>query len=136
MSDKHVEAVIERHRQRAARGMEKYGVTTKRTDLSPLDWLQHAQEEAMDFAVYLETLREQIVAQQQQIDRTHEQRSQDFARRVPVEQRLLDAASGKKPLPTADECRELALRLGKPHHQRPLAESAAAGKGNKNASMD
>ncbi len=28
----------------------------QRTDLSRLDWLRHAQEEAMDLAVYLEKL--------------------------------------------------------------------------------
>lgn len=35
-------------------------------------------------------------------------------RRARVEQRLFDAASGKKPLPDADECRELAQKLGTP----------------------
>ena len=39
----------------------------------------------------------------------------DFARRVEVEQRLLDAASGKASLPTADECRALAFKLGVPN---------------------
>jgi len=56
MSDKHVEAVIAKHRERAAKGLSKYGVTTERTDLTPLEWMQHAQEEALDFAVYLERM--------------------------------------------------------------------------------
>lgn len=34
--------------------------------------------------------------------------------RAKVEQRLLDAANGKAPVPTAEECRELALTLGDP----------------------
>lgn len=38
---------------REARGLEKYGVTVDRTDLSLLDWLQHAYEEKMDSVVYL-----------------------------------------------------------------------------------
>jgi hypothetical protein len=38
----------------------------------------------------------------------------DFDRRVAVEQRLLDAACGKAPLPTREECRQLAHRLGIP----------------------
>lgn len=38
----------------------------------------------------------------------------DLNRRAEVEQRLLDAASGKKPIPTAEECRALALQLGVP----------------------
>ena len=41
---------------RAIMGKAKYGVTMERTDLSTLDWLIHAQEEAMDSAVYLEKL--------------------------------------------------------------------------------
>lgn len=42
--------------KRAEAGFIKYGVTMERTDLSRLDWLIHAQEEAMDLAVYLERL--------------------------------------------------------------------------------
>ena len=42
--------------KRAELGLAKYGVTMERTDLSRLDWLIHAQEEAMDLAVYLERL--------------------------------------------------------------------------------
>lgn len=41
---------------RAALGKKKYGTTMERDDLTPLDWLKHAQEEAMDLAVYLEKL--------------------------------------------------------------------------------
>jgi hypothetical protein len=37
-------------------GKQKYGVTMERQDLSRLQWLKHAQEEAMDLAVYLEKL--------------------------------------------------------------------------------
>ncbi len=39
-------------------GKEKYGTTMEREDLSKLDWLKHAQEEAMDLAVYLQKLIE------------------------------------------------------------------------------
>jgi hypothetical protein len=35
-------------------GKEKYNNTLDRTDLSVLDYLQHAKEEAMDLALYLE----------------------------------------------------------------------------------
>ena len=41
---------------RADFGLQKYGVTLERTDLTKLDWLNHAQEEAMDLANYLEVL--------------------------------------------------------------------------------
>ena len=35
-------------------------------------------------------------------------------RRVEVEQQLWDAANGKRPPPTPDECRQWAIRLGTP----------------------
>jgi DNA-directed RNA polymerase subunit N (RpoN/RPB10) len=41
---------------RSERGIQKYCCTTARTDLSHVQWLQHAQEEAMDLAIYLERL--------------------------------------------------------------------------------
>jgi len=42
--------------QRAQIGKEKYGTTMDRKDLTKLQWLRHAQEEAMDLAVYLEKI--------------------------------------------------------------------------------
>ena len=42
--------------KRAIQGREKYGTTMERDDLTQLEWLIHAQEEAMDLAVYLERL--------------------------------------------------------------------------------
>lgn len=50
------EKVISKIRSRAEAGKAKYGVTLERTDLTTLDWLRHAQEEALDFAAYLEVL--------------------------------------------------------------------------------
>ena len=48
------ESVIAKIRQRRDLGRKKYGVSMERTDLSVPQWLQHAQEEAMDLAIYLE----------------------------------------------------------------------------------
>tara|TARA_R110002096_G_scaffold9242_5_gene36912 strand:- start:825 stop:1028 length:204 start_codon:yes stop_codon:yes gene_type:complete len=42
--------------QRANVGKKKYGTTMDRKDLTKLEWLKHAQEEAMDLAVYLEKI--------------------------------------------------------------------------------
>ena len=50
------EAVIEKIRLRRNVGRKKYGTTMEREDLSRRQWLQHAQEEAMDLAIYLERL--------------------------------------------------------------------------------
>lgn len=55
-SDKHVDAVRNKLRDRMRVGFRKYGVTTERCDLTRKDWLRHAQEEAMDLCVYLERL--------------------------------------------------------------------------------
>ena len=54
--DKNVEAVRTMLLDRSNVGLSKYGVTTERDDLSKVDWMIHAQEEALDFAVYLEKL--------------------------------------------------------------------------------
>ena len=53
-----VESVIEQFKQRSEAGINKYGVTLDRTDLTRLEWLQHAQEEAMDMILYLEKLKQ------------------------------------------------------------------------------
>ena len=50
------EKVIYKIRRRSEAGEEKYGTTMERGDLTMLQWLRHAQEEAMDLAVYLEKL--------------------------------------------------------------------------------
>ena len=51
--DKIVEAVREDLLQRSERGIQKYGTTLDREDLTHRDWLQHAYEEALDLANYL-----------------------------------------------------------------------------------
>ena len=55
--DKIVEAVINKFKQRSKVGIEKYGVTLDRDDLSILEWIKEAQEEAMDLALYLEKIK-------------------------------------------------------------------------------
>jgi len=46
--------------KRSEVGKKKYGTTMERGDLSSLDWLKHAQEEAMDLAVYLEKVIQEL----------------------------------------------------------------------------
>jgi len=50
------DSVCKKIQKRAEFGLKKYGVSLERTDLSTLEWLNHAQEEAMDSAGYLEVL--------------------------------------------------------------------------------
>jgi len=47
-------ALVAELHQRAARGVIKYGVSVANNPLTPREWLQHAKEEALDLAVYLE----------------------------------------------------------------------------------
>ena len=57
MEDKIVNRVIEGYQQRSKVGIDKYGTTLERNDLSRLDWLQHLQEELMDATLYIEALK-------------------------------------------------------------------------------
>lgn len=58
MKDSIVESVIEQFKQRSEVGKIKYGITLDRTDLTRLQWLNHAQQEAMDLILYLEKLKQ------------------------------------------------------------------------------
>jgi hypothetical protein len=59
-ADSIVQAVIKSFLERSALGHKKYGTTLDRTDLKPLDWIKHAQEELMDGIIYLEKLKKII----------------------------------------------------------------------------
>ena len=59
IEDQIVIRVLSRFAERSQVGIAKYNTTLERTDLSTLEWLTHAQEEAMDFVLYLERLKEE-----------------------------------------------------------------------------
>jgi hypothetical protein len=59
-TDSIVQAVIRKFQERSELGIKKYGVTLDRTDLKPLDWIQHAQDELMDGILYLERLKKEL----------------------------------------------------------------------------
>jgi hypothetical protein len=58
--DRIVILVLYQIADRSEKGLEKYGTNLERIDLETLDWIQHAQEEAMDLCLYLERIKEQI----------------------------------------------------------------------------
>ena len=58
--DEIVRSVLKRFNERSRVGINKYSTTLERNDLSTLEWLQHAQEEAMDFVLYLERLKQEF----------------------------------------------------------------------------
>lgn len=60
MHDPNVEIVIQKYRDRATVGFEKYGVTTERDDIDLMGWLTHLQEELMDATIYIQRLKKEI----------------------------------------------------------------------------
>jgi hypothetical protein len=40
--------------------MKTYGVTMERKDVTTIEWLKHAQEEALDLAIYLQRCIEDL----------------------------------------------------------------------------
>lgn len=58
--DSVVENVINRLKDRARIGFEKYGTDLDRSDLITEQWIEHAIEEALDFSLYLTKLKQQI----------------------------------------------------------------------------
>ena len=57
------EQVCEKIQKRAIIGLTKYGVTLADDTLSVQELLIHAQEEAMDLAIYIETILEKLASE-------------------------------------------------------------------------
>ncbi len=64
--DSVVTTIIEQFKERSARGKAKYGVDLDRTDLSLLEWIEHAKQEHMDAILYLEKIK-QIVSGKEKV---------------------------------------------------------------------
>lgn len=58
--DEIVRSVLKRFNERSKVGIDKYSTTLERNDLSTLEWLTHAQDEALDFVLYLERLKQEF----------------------------------------------------------------------------
>jgi hypothetical protein len=56
VADKIYAAVIAELKKRRREGLYKYGLSMEREDLTMSEWVQHAKEEALDFAVYLQKI--------------------------------------------------------------------------------
>lgn len=57
IKDSVVQSVINKFKQRSEVGIKKYNTTLDREDLTREQWIEHAQEEAMDLILYLEKLK-------------------------------------------------------------------------------
>lgn len=58
--DSIVNNIIQKFAERSNIGIEKYGTTLDRNDLSLLQWITHAQEELMDGILYLEKIKTEL----------------------------------------------------------------------------
>jgi hypothetical protein len=58
--DSIVSSIIKQFEERSIKGKEKYGVDLDRTDLTLLEWIEHAKQEHMDAILYLEKIKHQI----------------------------------------------------------------------------
>ena len=55
--DKIIYKVVKLIKDRADKGLQTYGVTMDRDDLTPEEWIDHAIEEALDLAIYLTKIK-------------------------------------------------------------------------------
>jgi len=58
--DSIVSSIIKQFEERSAVGKAKYGTDLDRTDLTLLEWIEHAKQEHMDAILYLEKLKQQF----------------------------------------------------------------------------
>ena len=59
--DSIVASIIKQFEERSVKGKEKYGTDLDRTDLSMLDWIEHAKQEHMDAILYLEKIKQKFI---------------------------------------------------------------------------
>jgi hypothetical protein len=64
--DSVVSSILNQFTTRALMGKAKYGVDLDRTDLTLLEWIEHAKQEHMDAILYLEKIK-QIASGQEKI---------------------------------------------------------------------
>jgi len=63
--DSIVASVISQFVARSQVGKVKYGVDLDRTDLSLLEWIEHAKQEHMDAILYLEKIKSELTKSSQ-----------------------------------------------------------------------
>lgn len=64
VEDNNVNELCLEYMKRANHGFKKYGVTTERTDLDLMDWIQHLKEELMDATVYIQRIQKELKEKQ------------------------------------------------------------------------
>jgi hypothetical protein len=64
--DSIVTSIIDQFAVRAAKGKAKYGVDLDRTDLTLIEWIEHAKQEHMDAILYLEKIKQEYISGSQE----------------------------------------------------------------------
>jgi hypothetical protein len=64
VEDNNVNELCLEYMRRAEHGFKKYGVTTERTDLELMNWIQHLKEELMDATVYIHRIQKELKEKQ------------------------------------------------------------------------
>ena len=64
VEDNNVNEICLEYMRRADHGFKKYGVTTERTDLDLMQWIQHLKEELMDATVYIHRIQKELKEKQ------------------------------------------------------------------------
>ena len=64
VEDNNVNEICLEYMKRADHGFKKYGVTTERTDLDLMQWIQHLKEELMDATVYIHRILKELKEKQ------------------------------------------------------------------------
>ncbi len=59
--DSIVDTILNKFVDRAEMGFTKYNNTLDRNDLNLIQWINHAQEEAMDLVLYLEKIKQEVI---------------------------------------------------------------------------
>lgn len=67
VGDPTVKKVVDQFKHRSALGIKKYGTTLAENDLSLIQWLEHAKEEAMDNVLYLQRAIDELHARENSI---------------------------------------------------------------------
>ena len=62
VEDPTVLTVLRKFEERSQFGMKHYGTSMADNPLDTLAWVEHAQQEAMDFVLYLERLKQEVIA--------------------------------------------------------------------------
>ena len=64
VEDNNVNEICLEYMKRADHGFKKYGVTTERTDLDLMQWIQHLKEELLDATVYIHRIQKELKGKQ------------------------------------------------------------------------